>query len=103
MSNRVFENFAGEFVVILLNKDTKQTVEMNGKLHIVYSPAIIEGFLIDEDDEYYYVGHSPKSFDQVINKKYIVHIEVGSETKPKKTNEFINSFASLPDEDTEFN
>lgn len=103
MSNRVFENFAGEFVVILLNKDTKQTVEMDGRLQIVYSPAIVEGFLIDEDDEYYYIGHSPKSFDQVINKKYIVHIELGSEKKSKSKNSMLDSLVSIPDEDTGFN
>ncbi len=103
MSNRVFESFAGEYVVILLNKDTRQTVEMDGKLQIVHSPAIIEGFLIDEDDEYYYVGHSPKAFNQVINKKYIVHMEIGSETDSKKTNDFLNHLVATPDEDIGFN
>jgi hypothetical protein len=103
MSNRVFENFAGEFVVILLNKDTRQTVEMEGRLQIVHSPAIIEGYLIDEDDEYYYIGHSPKSFNQVINKRYIVHMELGSENSSNKTNTYLNDLVPTPDEETGYN
>lgn len=103
MGNRVFENFAGEFVVILLNKDTRQTIEMEGRLQIVYSPAIIEGYLIDEDDEYYYIGHSPKSFDQVINKKYIIHMELGSENTSKKNDDLLLHLTPTPDEDVGFN
>jgi general stress protein 26 len=103
MSNRVFESFAGEFVVILLNKDTRQTVEMEGRLQIVHSPAIIEGYLIDEDDEYYYIGHSPKSFNQVINKKYIVHMELTSENSSGKTNTYLNDLVPTPDEETGYN
>lgn len=102
MSNRVFENFAGEFVVILLNRDTKQTVEMEGRLQVICSPAIIEGYLVDEDDEYYYVGVTPKSFNQVINKKYIIHMELASEPDAKKNNDFLSQIPE-PDEDTNFN
>ena len=103
MSNRVFENFAGEFVVILLNRDTKQTVEMEGRLQVICSPAIIEGYLVDEDDEYYYVGVTPKSFNQAINKKYIIHMELSSEKESKKDTEFLNKIISATDEDTTFN
>lgn len=103
MSNRVFENFAGEFVVILLNKDTRQTIEMDGRLQIIHSPAIVEGFLIDEDDEYYYIGQSAKSFDQVINKKYIVHMELGSENNSVKTESYLNDLVPTPDEETGYN
>lgn len=102
MSNRVFENFAGEFVVILLNRDTKQTVEMEGRLQVICSPAIIEGYLVDEDDEYYYVGVTPKTFNQAINKKYIIHMELGSEPDSKKKNDFLSQIPE-PDEDTSFN
>jgi hypothetical protein len=105
MRNRVFENFAGEFITILLNKDTKQTVEIDGRLQIIQSPALIEGFLIDEDDEYYYIGHNEKSFNQVVNKKYIVHIEVGNPEKEEITQSFdmLNSLVDVPDEETGFN
>lgn len=105
MRNRVFENFAGEFITILLNKDTKQTIEMDGKLHIVQSPAIIEGFLIDEDDEYYYIGHTDKAFNQVVNKRYIVHIELGNPDKERIDSDFdmLNSLIDVPDEDTGIN
>lgn len=105
MRNRVFENFAGEYVTILLNKDTKQTVEIDGRLQIIQSPALIEGFLIDEDDEYYYIGHNDKSFNQVVNKKYIVHIELSSAEKAQEEQDlnFLDSLIDRPDEDTGIN
>lgn len=104
MRNRVFENFAGEYITILLNKDTKQTVEIDGRLQIIQSPALIEGFLIDEDDEYYYVGHNDKSFNQVVNKKYIVHIELSSSEKEEEPSiDLLDSLVDVPDEETGFN
>ena len=104
MRNRVFENFAGEYVTILLNKDTKQTVELEGKLQIIQSPALIQGFLIDEDDEYYYIGHTDKSFNQVVNKKYIVHIELSSaESEHDEDFDLLNQMVDIPDEDTGIN
>jgi hypothetical protein len=105
MRNRVFENFAGEYITILLTKDTKQTVEIDGRLQIVQSPALIEGFLIDEDDEYYYIGHNNKSFNQVVNKRYIVHIELSSSEKEEEemSYELLDSLVDVPDDDTGIN
>lgn len=104
MRNRVFENFAGEHITILLNKDTKQTVEIDGRLQIIQSPALIEGYLIDEDDEYYYIGHNDKSFNQVVNKKYIVHIELSSSEKVEQVDfDLLDSLVDVPDEETGFN
>jgi hypothetical protein len=105
MRNRVFENFAGEYITILLNKDTKQTIEIDGRLQIIQSPALIQGYLIDEDDEYYYIGHNESSFNQVVNKRYIVHIELGnSETEEEQQDlELLDSLVDVPDEDTGIN
>lgn len=105
MRNRVFENFAGEHITILLNKDTKQTVEVDGRLQIIQSPALVEGYLIDEDDEYYYIGHTQKAFNQVVNKRYIVHIELTNqeETQNLQELELLNNLVDVPDEETGFN
>ena len=60
---------------------------------------------LDEDDEYYYIGHNDKSFNQVVNKKYIVHIELSSAEKVQEEQdlEFLDSLIDRPDEDTGIN
>jgi len=103
MSNRIFENFTGEHITILLNKDTRQTVEIDGRLQIIQSPALVEGYLIDEDEEFYYLGPNPDSFNQAVNKRYIVHIEISKEETKKDVLHQLEMLLDSPDEDTGLN
>ena len=102
--NRIFESFCGEYVETRLNKDNRQTIEMGGKIVTVHSQNIIKGFLVDEDDEYYYVGHNPETFSHAVNKRYIVHIGATNETEREaEQQELLDGLVDRPERKSDYN
>lgn len=102
--NRIFENFCGEYVEIKLNKDSKQSVDVGGKIVTVHSQNAIRGFLVDEDDEYYYIGHNPQTFSHAVKKQYIMHISITSEqAEDLEQQEFLDELIDRPESESEYN
>ena len=64
--NLFFLTFNGEYVEILANMDT-------GKENY---PLVIEGYLLDQDDEYYYIGKSNNDITNAIKKIFVVNIAI---------------------------
>lgn len=74
-----FDIFAGEFVSIttkLQQKITQQTEE-----NILQSESFLsmQGFLVEKDDLYYYIGDKPNSVLAAIKINEVVHIEITQE------------------------
>ena len=74
--NNLFKYFAGEFVSVLLNKDIKQSIQTTHTVKTIVNPCQLEGYLIDEDDIYFFIGSQPGTINTAINKKMIVTMEL---------------------------
>lgn len=79
LTDTFFDIFAGEFVSIttkLQQKVTQQTEE-----NVLQSESFlsIQGFLVDKDDLYYYIGDKPNSILAAIKINEVVHVEITQE------------------------
>ena len=72
----VYECFTGEFVSIVLNKDEKNSVAIGDTIRPVQKPMIVLGFMIEEDDHYFFLGHDPDLICIAVKKNQVVVIEV---------------------------
>ncbi len=79
--NHLFELFAGEYVSILLDMQVESVSQSAETIDMVKTPLNITGYLTDEDDDYFYLGHEPNVYNQAVKKDIIVHIEVIEEEK----------------------
>lgn len=79
--SHLFELFAGEYVSILLNMQIESVSQNVETIDMVKTPLNITGYLTDEDDEYFYLGHEPDVYNQAIKKEMIMHLEVIEEEK----------------------
>lgn len=73
--SQVFECFTGEFVSVVLNKDNKNSVSIGNTIRPVQSPMVIQAYMIEEDDEYFFLGHDPDLICIAVKKNQIVLIE----------------------------
>lgn len=74
-----FKNFQTKYCLLLtkmLITDLEETPE--GYIP-VQKPIKVLGYLIDQDDEYFYVGESVLNITQAIKKTDIVHIELAED------------------------
>lgn len=83
MESMILNNFAGEYISIHLNKDTKSMVQFGGDIRLAQESTQIEGWLVDEDDDYLYVGHTFDHISAAINKKHIVLMEIADPNADK--------------------
>lgn len=69
-SDRFFKDFAGEFVMVVTNVvASKPTMEDEMPQTV---PIMLEGYLIDQDEEYYFIGATPDKANQVVKKNSVV-------------------------------
>jgi len=97
---RCFELFAGEMVQVILDKDVEQTSQKQDSINIMKTPLIVQGFMIEEDDDFIYLGYEPEQISQAVKKSYIIHIEVG---ELKEGLEEIMDIGDLPKSDKGYN
>lgn len=91
--DRLFENFASEKIIIVLDKDIELTLDNEEGHQTHKTPVTATGFLTDIDEEYVYLGHTPNGIHQAIRKEYIVHIEIDTSTD---TDDDIMDIGELP-------
>jgi hypothetical protein len=77
--DRLFENFAGERVTIVVNKDVGITIETENGSQAHNIPMNITGFLTDADDDYLYLGYEQNALHHAIRREFIVLIEIADE------------------------
>lgn len=101
-ADKLFEYFAGEHVSVLLNKTAFQSIQQGNNIKNVQSQTISEGYLVDEDDKYFYLGSEPTHIGCAIHKTYIIQMEV---TDPNDTDEvsILNSLIGGPESENEVN
>ena len=81
--NQLFELFAGEFVSILIDMQVEKVNQSSDTIDIIKTPLNITGYLTDEDDDYFFLGHEPNVYNQAVKKDLVVHMEVVEEEQEK--------------------
>lgn len=74
--SRIFELFTSEYVRITLIKNHKQTIEHKGAIKAVESPMIVEGYLTEEDDDYFFLGIQPGSIHAAVARDQMSTMEI---------------------------
>lgn len=77
--SKILNTFLGEYVRITLKKDDKLTVQdSRGNYKVVQQASIVEGFLVDECDEYFYLVYEPMIdvISVVISRKELLKMEL---------------------------
>ena len=71
-----FLTFIGEYVQVTSNLMTKKQIETDEGVGILETPITIVGYLLDEDDKYYYMGGRPDSVSDAIKKTSVKMIQI---------------------------
>ena len=82
--NHLFELFAAEYVSIILDMQVESVSQGADTIDMVKTPLNVSGYLTDEDDVYFYLGHEPNVYNQAVKKDMVIHIEVVEETAEKE-------------------
>lgn len=82
--SHLFELFAGEYVSIILDMQVESVSQGADTIDMVKTPLSVVGYLTDEDDDYFFLGHEPNIYNQAVKKAMIMHLEVIEEEKPKE-------------------
>lgn len=75
----LFEYFAGEYVVVMVNRDMEQTVQTDTKVETTKIPISFGGYLLDIDENFLYMGEIPDAVSSCIKRAEVIHIEISSE------------------------
>jgi hypothetical protein len=76
MGTNIFEVLCGEFVKITLNVTDNQIVELDGRLKTIGNLLTVKGFLIDMDDEFYYLGLEPNVLNRCVPRTKVCLIDI---------------------------
>ena len=74
-SSILFEIFCGEAVSVMINRYVEQVEQNETTVKTLKTSLSIQGFLIEVDDDYVYLGYDPDVICQAVKKDSIVHIE----------------------------
>lgn len=75
----LLENFAGEVVEVIINKDIELTEQTEESLNTMKSSLSTKGYLTDLDDNFLYLGYEPNVIHQAINRDFVVYIGLAEE------------------------
>ena len=74
-----YQAFIGEFVHITTKiKTTRSVHSPDGSLEET-APMIAEGYLLDADDEYLYLGYTPESITRAVDRTEISMVDIAQE------------------------
>lgn len=90
-----FATFVGEYVRVILDLTISETLETEEGVLNQSTPMAVEGFLLDYDDTYYYLGDGPNNVSQAIKKEKVSAVQVAQIEGPKTKYDIL--LDSLPD------
>ena len=73
MKSKIFDKFKGS-VVQIVTKSLRGSESAGGTR--VVGPVIIQGYLLDEDDEYFYLGDAPEEITDAVLREQVVRMTV---------------------------
>lgn len=74
--SRFFLTFIGEMVQITMNISSRVEASSDEGTMFEEGPLRLQGFLLDEDDKFYYLGGSPDHVTDAIKKVAVKHIRI---------------------------
>lgn len=74
--DRLFEIFCGELVTIMLDRDLEETTQTETHIETLKTSISIQGFLVEMDDDFLFLGITPDMITQAVYKTHVVHIEI---------------------------
>ena len=97
MKNKLFKLFEGLYVSILTKMVVERSTSNGEMMEIVKTPISVTGFLLDADDKFYYLGHSPDLISQAVPHSEVAHVELGQEEANLMEELLVNG--EIPSED----
>lgn len=83
--DKILQVFWGSYVTILLQPEIEQTISTPGAKESVRQPLAIQGYFLDADDSFYYLGMDVNVINQAVNKLQVIHISEAEVPSPEKT------------------
>jgi hypothetical protein len=74
---KLFGFFAGKYVSIIM-KSAKGSQQLSDGA-VIEGNVILEGYLLDEDDKFYYLGKEQEEIDDALDKSDVIRIYIGDE------------------------
>ena len=74
-----FMTFVGEFVSILSTMDKTAMVQTEEGIVEESIPLVFQGYMLDMDDEYYYLGETQREVNRAIKKTSVNAIEIADQ------------------------
>lgn len=71
-----FTNFVGELVEIMTNRISVVTTQTEEGTETGEYPWAITGYLLDEDENFYYIGKSPTEVNSAIKKEIVLGVTI---------------------------
>jgi len=75
LNDKLFEIYAGDYINVVMDFTIESIKQTEREVEQVKSPLIVEGWLTDQDDNYFYLGIIPESYSQALRKSAIILIE----------------------------
>lgn len=75
----LFINFIGENVEIMLDLNSSAVAEVDSNVLNESSPIVVRGYLLDTDDEYYFLGSDGVNITTAIKRKNVIAISLYQE------------------------
>ncbi len=75
-----FDIFIGEFVDIITKRKTSR-ISVNpdtGDTEQMEIPMIISGYILDEDESYYFIGATDRQVSHAVKKTIVDHVSISS-------------------------
>lgn len=92
--------FVGEYVEIIAKFYQTYKEESDSRIIESTAPASIKGYLLEYDDDYYYLGDEPNSVNRAIKKTDVSYIEIVDENSALE--KILDDFP-IPEDENESN
>jgi hypothetical protein len=94
-----FQTFVGEYVQVTTDIMVKSQLESEEGVIIQETPLVFQGFLLDEDSKYYYLGEGPGEIANAVKIDSVKGISIVPQVVVKT--EFDNILDDMPDPESE--
>lgn len=95
---QLFLYFAGEYVQVMTNLTSAVPISDGD---FIEAPYIVEGFLVDMDDLFVYIGNKPDTIGQAIRLETVVSVLCTEQTDPYE--ELLMASGTTPGSENEVN
>lgn len=72
----LFQTFVGEPISILLDQYREQVEQTDSHIKTIKEPISAQGYLVDMDDDFLFLGYEPTVIAQAIRRERIVQIDI---------------------------